>query len=201
MSWCFIYQAQVDRGRVVGAEVLVRWNHPEGGLLAPAELIPFAEETGFILPLGKWVLETACVQQARWAGRELTRQLTIAVNVSAKQVAETDFVQGVLATSNRFGANPANIELELTENVFVSRAEDAIAKMSALKSLGVRFSLDDFGTGYSSLTYLKRLPLHQLKIDRSFVRDFLTDVNGGTIAQAIISLGQAMGLAVMAEGV
>jgi EAL domain-containing protein (putative c-di-GMP-specific phosphodiesterase class I) len=195
------YQPQMDRRKIIGAEALIRWNHPKRGLLSPAEFIPFAEQTGLILPIGNWVLETACAQLVKWAGQEISGKLTVSVNISAKQAAQPSFVEEVLAAVNKSGANPANLELELTENVLVSRFEDVARKMTALKSFGVQFSLDDFGTGYSSLSYLKRLPLDQLKIDRSFVRDLETDVNSGAIAQAIISLGQAMGLAVIAEGV
>ncbi|MGD0629296.1 MAG: EAL domain-containing protein [Terracidiphilus sp.] len=195
------YQPEVHRGHIVGAEALIRWNHPKRGLLFPAEFIPFAEETGLILPIGKWVLETACAQLATWVGRKTVGKLTIAVNVSAKQAAQPDFVEGVLAAVNKSGANPANLELELTENILVFSLEDVIAKMIALKSLGVRISLDDFGTGYSSLAYLKRMPLDQLKIDKSFIHDLLVDVNSGAIVQTILYLGQAMGLAVIAEGV
>ncbi len=195
------YQPQMRRGHIVGAEALIRWNHPERGLLSPAQFIPFAEETGLILPIGQWVLETACAQLASWAGTQNRRNITIAVNVSAKQAAQPNFVGGVVTAVSKFEANPANLDLELTENILVLSLEDVVAKMTALKSLGVRLSLDDFGTGYSSLAYLKRLPLDQLKIDKSFVDDLLVDVNSGAIAQAIVSLGQAMGLAVIAEGV
>lgn len=195
------YQPQLDRGRVVGAEALVRWRHPTRGILSPARFIPLAEETGLILPLGTWVLQAACAQLAAWAGRSADEDITISVNVSAQQAIQPNFVEEVLAAVNKFGANPANLELELTENTLVSNFEDVIAKMMELKSLGVRFSLDDFGTGYSSLSYLKRLPLDQLKIDQSFVRDLLVDVNSGAIVQTIISLGHAMGLSVIAEGV
>jgi diguanylate cyclase (GGDEF)-like protein/PAS domain S-box-containing protein len=195
------YQPQVDRGTLIGAEALIRWRHPERGILLPGEFIPLAEETGLILPLGRWVLETACAQIAAWAKRKETAQIKVAVNISARQFCQPDFVRKVLSLLNRTGANPQNLELELTESTLVDNVEGVIAKMKALKSHGVRFSLDDFGTGYSSLSYLKRLPLDLLKIDRSFVRDMLADAGSGAIAQAIISLGQVMGLAVIAEGV
>ena len=195
------YQPQIDRGRVVGVEALVRWRHPIRGVLSPAEFIPLAEETGLILPLGIWVLQAACAQLAAWAGKNYYEEIKIAVNISAYQAVQPDFVDSVLDALNTFGANPANLEIELTENTLVSNFEDVITKMTALKSLGVRFALDDFGTGYSSLSYLKRLPLDQLKIDQSFIRDLLVDVNSGAIAQTIISLGHAMGLSVIAEGV
>jgi len=195
------YQPQVNFGNIVGAEALIRWNHPTRGLLSPAEFIPFAEETGLILQLGNWVLEAVCAQLAAWSRRDVGAGITIAVNVSTRQIAQLDFVEAVRAAIERAGVNPENLEIELTESALLSNYEDAIAKMKALKSIGVRFSLDDFGTGYSSLSYLKRLPLDQVKIDISFVRDLLVDVSTGAIVQAIVSLGHAMGLAVIAEGV
>lgn len=195
------YQPQTDYGRIVGAEVLVRWNHPTRGILSPIQFIPLAEKTGLILPLGEWVLHAACLQLENWARRNINQDITLAVNVSAQQAMNPDFVDQVKAAVSKFGVNPANLKLELTENTLVSNFEDAIAKMNALKLAGVRFALDDFGTGYSSLSYLKCLPLDQLKIDQSFVRDLLADVNSGAIAQAVIALGHAMGLSVIAEGV
>jgi len=196
------YQAQVtDQSRLAGAEVLLRWMHPARGLVSPAEFIPLAEETGLILPLGQWVLDTACAQLARWAGRPEMAQLTIAVNVSPRQFHQADFVSQVLALLARSGANPRRLKLELTESLLISNVEDVIAKMSALKAVGVGFSLDDFGTGYSSLSYLKRLPLDQLKIDQGFVRDILIDSNDAAIARMVIVLAESLGLAVIAEGV
>jgi diguanylate cyclase (GGDEF)-like protein/PAS domain S-box-containing protein len=186
---------------VVGAEVLVRWQQPRRGLVSPAEFIPLAEETGLILPLGKWVLETACRQLASWAACPAMARLTMAVNVSARQFRDPGFVKQVLAVLDRTGANPQLLKLELTESLLVENVEETIAKMSALKARGVGFSLDDFGTGYSSLSYLKRLPLDQLKIDESFVRDVLTDPNDAVITRTIIALGQSLGLEVIAEGV
>ena len=195
------YQPQLDTTRLIGAEALVRWNHPTRGLLYPGEFIPLAEETGLILPLGNWVLETTCEQIAAWADRAETSQIALAVNISARQFRQPDFVNQVWAALARTGANPQNLKLELTESMLVENIEDVITKMTELKMRGLRFSIDDFGTGYSSLAYLKRLPLDQLKIDRSFVRDILEDAASGAIAQAIISLGRAMGLSVIAEGV
>ncbi len=196
------YQAQVGgQGRVTGAEVLVRWQHPERGLVSPAEFIPLAEETGLILPLGQWVLETACSQLANWAVRPEMAQLTIAVNVSVHQINRPDFVSQVLAVLKDTGADPLRLKLELTESLLVHNVEEIIEKMAALKAAGVGFSLDDFGTGYSSLSYLKRLPLDQLKIDQSFVRDVLTDPNDAAIARTVVALAQSLGLSVMAEGV
>ncbi len=196
------YQAQVvGEGRLTGAEALLRWQHPERGLMPPAEFIALAEETGLILPLGQWVLETACAQLATWAGRPGMAHLTVAVNVSARQFRHRDFVEEVLAVLGRTGANPQRLKLELTESLLVDDVEDVIAKMTALKARGVGFALDDFGTGYSSLSYLKRLPLDQLKIDQSFVRDILTDPNDAAIAKMVVVLAESLGLVVIAEGV
>ncbi|MGA9709531.1 MAG: bifunctional diguanylate cyclase/phosphodiesterase, partial [Candidatus Sulfotelmatobacter sp.] len=195
------YQAQVDRGVLIGVEALLRWKHPKRGLLPPDDFIPLAEQTGLILSLGDWVLETACRQIAAWTARKETAHLTVAVNISARQLLNPDFVPNVLKTLDRTGANPRSLKLELTESMFVDDLEDVIAKMTTLKSHGIRFSLDDFGMGYSSLAYLRRLPLDQLKIDQEFVRDILVDASSGAIAQSIISLSKAMGLSVIAEGV
>lgn len=195
------YQPQMEQGRVIGAEALIRWNHPERGVVPPNEFIPLAEETRMILPLGDWVLEAACRQIAAWAGNNETAHLCVAVNISALQFRQPEFVQLVLATLERTGANPKNLKLELTESILVENIEEVIARMAELRQHGLCFSLDDFGTGYSSLAYLKRLPLDELKIDRAFVHDMLVDATSGAIAQTIISLGRAMGLSVMAEGV
>jgi diguanylate cyclase (GGDEF)-like protein/PAS domain S-box-containing protein len=196
------YQAQVTGERqITGAEALVRWQHPQRGMVSPAEFIPLAEETGLILPLGHWVLDTACAQLARWATLAEMAHLTLAVNVSPRQFHQRDFVDQVLAVLERTGANPHRLKLELTESLLVSNIEDVIAKMHALKGKGVGFSLDDFGTGYSSLSYLKRLPLDQLKIDQGFVRDILIDPNDAAIAKMVVVLANSLGLAVIAEGV
>ncbi|MGD0830313.1 MAG: PAS domain S-box protein, partial [Terracidiphilus sp.] len=195
------YQPQVDRGRLTGCEALIRWKHPSRGIVAPNDFIPLAEESRLILPLGDWVLETACKQIAAWARREETARLTIAVNISAMQFRQPEFAHHVLSALQRTGANAKNLKLELTESLLVDNFEDVIAKMAELKSHGLTFSLDDFGTGYSSLGYLKRLPLDQLKIDRTFVRDMMVDLTSGAIAQTIIALGRAMDLSVVAEGV
>jgi len=195
------YQPQVDHSDLVGAEALIRWKHPERGMVPPGDFIPLAEETGIILPLGNWVLETACRQIAAWAGQPEMAHMSLAVNVSARQLHQSSFVDEVLSALRSTGANPKNLKLELTESMLLNNVEDIIDKMTTLRSHGLRFSLDDFGTGYSSLSYLKRLPLDQLKIDQAFVQDLLTDSNDGAIAQTIIALGQAMGLSVIAEGV
>ena len=196
------YQPQMDvEGRLIGAEALVRWRHPDRGLVSPAEFIPLAEETGLILPLGNWVLETACKQLAAWATQRGRADLTVAVNVSAGQFRQPDFVDQVLNTINNTGANPTRLKLELTESLLIENVQDIIGKMQALKGHGVGFSLDDFGTGYSSLSYLKRLPLDQLKVDQSFVRDILIDPNDAAIARTVVALAESMGLGVIAEGV
>jgi diguanylate cyclase (GGDEF)-like protein len=196
------YQAQVvGDGRITGVEALARWPHPRRGMVSPAQFIPLAEETGIILPLGQWVLRTACAQLAAWADRPETAHLTMAVNVSAHQFSQPDFVDQVLAILRETGARPQRLKLELTESLLVANVGQLIEKMSALKAQGVGFSLDDFGTGYSSLAYLKRLPLDQLKIDQSFVRDVLTDPNDASIARTIIALAQSLNLGVIAEGV
>jgi len=196
------FQAQVDgAGRLTGAEALVRWQHPRRGLVLPAEFIPLAEDTGLILPLGHWVLETACAQLVAWAAQTEMARLTLSVNVSARQFRHPDFVDQVLAILDSSGADPQKLKLELTESLLLDNVEDIVSKMMALKACGVGFSLDDFGTGYSSLSYLKRLPLDQLKIDQSFVRDVLTDPNDAAIARTIVALAQNLGLAVIAEGV
>ena len=196
------YQPQVmGEGRMFGAEALVRWQHPRRGMVSPAEFIPLAEESGLILPLGLWVLQTACAQLASWAGDQTTEPLCIAVNISALQLQQDDFVETIQAVLRQTGANPQRLKLELTESLLVADIEGIIAKMRALKAIGVGFSLDDFGTGFSSLTYLKRLPLDQLKIDQSFVTDILTDVNDAAIARIVIALAESLGLTVIAEGV
>jgi diguanylate cyclase (GGDEF)-like protein/PAS domain S-box-containing protein len=196
------YQPQVDsEGRMIGAEALVRWPHAQRGMLSPAMFIPLAESTGLILPLGEWVLETACRQLAEWAGDPEFEHLTIAVNVSALQLHNKNFVGQVMESLVRTGADPRRLKLELTESFAVNRIDEIIEKMTILQRTGVTFSLDDFGTGYSSLSYLKRLPLDQLKIDQSFVRDILEDPNDAAISKMIIALGATLGLSVIAEGV
>jgi len=196
------YQPVVDEsGLVMGAEALVRWLHPQRGMVSPADFIPLAEQTGLILVLGQQVLSMACRQLAQWAGDAATSWWSLAVNVSAQEFRQPDFVQKVLAALQDSGADPGRLTLELTESLLLQDVEDSILKMQALRKLGVGFSLDDFGTGYSSLSYLKRLPLDQLKIDQSFVRDVLTDPHDATIACTIITLAHSLGLEVVAEGV
>ncbi|MFZ3161062.1 MAG: EAL domain-containing protein [Rhodoferax sp.] len=196
------YQPQVDGdGRPTGVEALIRWQHPQRGMVSPAEFISLAEDTGLILSLGNWVLETACTQLARWAEQPQMAHLTMAVNVSARQFRNKDFVGQVMAALDHSGADPHRLKMELTESLLLDGVEETIEKMNTLKALGMSFSLDDFGTGYSSLAYLKRLPLSQMKIDQSFVRDILTDPHDAAICRTVIALAQSLGLAVIAEGV
>ena len=202
LSFQVFYQPIVNTdSRVMGVEALVRWPHPERGMVSPAVFIPLAEQSGLIQPLGQWVLTTACRQLATWHAHPERSLWTMAVNVSARQFRDTDFVQKVMFAIQSTEANPHLLRLELTESMLHSDIEETIEKMSTLRMIGVRFSLDDFGTGYSSLSYLKRLPLDQLKIDQSFVRDVLTEANDAAIACTILSLAKSLGLSVVAEGV
>ena len=196
------YQVQVDNlGHPLGAEALIRWIHPERGLVSPVQFIPLAEETGLILPIGNWVLDTACAQIKEWHQNPLTRDLTLSINVSAKQFRQADFVEQVRTAIERHAIDPMQLKLELTESILVDNIEEIIVSMTALGEIGVQFSLDDFGTGYSSLQYLKRLPLFQLKIDQSFVRDIVTDSHDRSIVRTIIAMAQSLYLNVIAEGV
>ncbi len=196
------YQAQVHgQVGIVGAEALLRWNHPLRGIVSPAEFIPLAEETGLILPLGQWVLEEACERLAVWSRDPYYRDLYLAVNVSARQFHQTDFVERVRDALQSTEAPATRLKLELTESVVLDNISDTIAKMHLLKGLGVSFSMDDFGTGYSSLSYLTQLPLNQLKIDQSFVHNLPDTPNDAVVVQAIITLAQSLGLDVIAEGV
>ncbi len=196
------YQVQVDSaGRPFGAEALIRWIHPERGLVPPVQFIPLAEESGLILPIGQWVLETACEQIKVWQRHEATRNLVLSINVSARQFHQTNFVTEVQVAMQRHDINPQLLKLELTESMLLEKVEETIATMNALKAIGVRISLDDFGTGYSSLQYLKRLPLTQLKIDQSFVREVVLDESDKAIVRTIIALAHGLKLNVIAEGV
>ncbi|WP_188567197.1 EAL domain-containing protein [Undibacterium terreum] len=196
------YQLQVSAlGDPIGAEVLLRWQHPRRGLVSPMDFIPMAEETGLILPIGLWVFETACLQIKKWSAIPARAGLQLAVNVSARQFRQASFVDDIKNILARTGANPVLLKLELTESVVLEEVDTVIEKMHALKEIGVCFSLDDFGTGYSSLSYLQRLPLNQLKIDRSFVHNLPKDKSNATIVRTIINLGESLGLNVIAEGV
>ncbi len=197
-----MYQKQVDSsGAILGAEVLIRWQHPEMGMVPPNKFIPLAEDTELILPIGRWVLMTACQQIKRWESNPGTSKLVLAVNVSAKEFHQPDYVEQVLKILNLTGADPSRLKLELTESILAVDVDDVVAKMNALKTKGVSFSLDDFGTGFSSLTYLKKMPLDQLKIDQSFIRDVTSNTNDASIVRTVIALGQGLGLGVIAEGV
>ncbi|MGD0910313.1 MAG: PAS domain S-box protein [Terracidiphilus sp.] len=198
-QFVLFYQPQVDCNRLIGAESLIRWNHPRRGLLLPGEFISLAEDTGLIVPLGNWILESACARIAAWG--KSNQATSISVNISARQFRQPGFVQNVISALDCAQASPHRLTLELTESLLLDDVDETIAKMEELRLLGVRFSLDDFGTGYSSLSYLRRLPLDQLKIDRAFVRDLLGDISSSAIAQAVISLGRARGLSIIAEGV
>jgi len=196
------YQVQVDSaGQPLGAEALIRWIHPQRGIVSPFHFIPLAEETGVILPIGQWVLETACAQLKAWEQNVLTRELTISVNVSAKQFNQPDFVAQVQAALQKHAMNPELLKLELTESMLVNNIEYIIITMVALQTIGVRFELDDFGTGYSSLQYLKKLPLQQLKIDQSFVSEIDVDKSDQAIVRTIIAMARGLNLDVIAEGV
>ena len=196
------YQPQVGAdGRMTGVEALLRWKHPDRNMVPPSHFIPTAEETSLIVPIGRWVLEQACDQLARWAKNPGRSHLSIAVNVSVRQFRDPDFVDQVMSAIDRSKIAPHKLKLELTESLLADGIEITVAKMGSLKAMGVTLSLDDFGMGYSSLSYLKRLPLDQLKIDREFVKDILTDANDAAIARTIIGLAQSLGLGVVAEGV
>jgi len=196
------YQVQVDsHAKATGAEVLLRWQHPERGFVFPDQFIPLAEETGLIVPVGQWVLEMACMQLKAWQENVLTRDLTLAVNVSARQFRQNNFVSQVQHILQQSGINPSLLKLELTESTVLGNVDHTIKKMNEIKMMGVSFSMDDFGTGYSSLQYLKRLPLDQIKIDKSFVSDIISDADDGAIVNTIIAMTQVLGLNVIAEGV
>jgi diguanylate cyclase (GGDEF)-like protein/PAS domain S-box-containing protein len=196
------YQPQMDSGgRVTGAEALIRWRHAERGMVPPGEFIPLAESAGLIVELGLWVLEAACAQLAKWARQPETEGLTLAVNVSIRQFLDSHFVHLVEETLRESGANPHRLKLEITESLILEKATDTIAKMTALKAHGISFSMDDFGTGYSSLSQLRQLPLDQLKIDQSFIRDVLNCEKDAAIVSTIIALGRSLNLSVIAEGV
>lgn len=196
------YQIQVDKyGLPIGAEALIRWQHPDRGLISPFHFIPLAEETGLIIPIGKFVLNAACFQLKLWEQNEFMNNLSLSVNVSAKQFNQVDFIDQVKEIITRYDINPKLLKLELTESMLISDINDIIQKMDELSKIGISFSLDDFGTGYSSLQYLKRLPLNQLKIDQSFVRDITSDESDRAIVRTIITMAHGLGINVIAEGV
>jgi len=188
-------------GTMAGTEALVRWKHPQRGLVSPAEFIPVAEDSNLILPLGRWVMHEACRQLARWAGAKRTAKLTMAVNVSAQQFHRPDFVEQVLEALAETGARADKLRLEMTESLLLKDVEGTVEKMQRLRAAGITFALDDFGTGYSSLSYLHRLPLDQLKIDRSFIWAAVKEDSGAAIVRIIVALGRALNMSVVAEGV
>jgi len=196
------YQDQIDnRGKAIGAELLLRWKHPVNGLVSLAEFIPVAEQTGLIVNIGRQVIRKACAQLQRWRQTPAFAHLIIAVNVSPIQFNEPHFVDDILDIVNASGVNPRLLKLELTESSLLNNVDQSIEKMQQLQNAGIGFSMDDFGIGYSSLSYLKRLPLGQLKIDQTFVRDIAVDPNDAVIARTIIAMAQNMNLQVIAEGV
>ncbi|MDP3533824.1 MAG: EAL domain-containing protein [Halomonas sp.] len=201
-EFVLVYQIQVDsQGSAIGAEALIRWQHATRGFVSPGAFIPLAEETGLIVPIGNWVLHAACEQLVAWQADEHTKDLVLAVNVSAKQFQQPTFVDDVAHALEISGASPHKLKLELTESTVIGKIDDIIARMHQLKALGISFAMDDFGTGYSSLQYLKRLPLDQIKIDQSFVRDLHHDADDMAIVETIIAMGRSLGLNVIAEGV
>jgi EAL domain-containing protein (putative c-di-GMP-specific phosphodiesterase class I) len=190
-----------ESNQIIGAEALIRWEHPEQGLIYPSQFVPFAEESLLILPIGQWVLETACAQLMEWQSNPLTQDLNIAINVSARQFRQADFVEKIRSTLAKFDIPPSKLKLELTESLVFDNIADSIKKMRELRAIGIHFAMDDFGTGYASLIYLKSLPLSQIKIDRSFVRDIAIDRDDEIIVQTIISMAHNLDLEVIAEGV
>lgn len=196
------FQPQVDKEkRIIGAEALLRWPHPTKGYISPADFIPLAEESGLILALSEWVLDRACQELAEWQHDPKLCTIQLAVNISAKQIRQADFVDSIAKRIKAYAINPLMLKLELTESVFLSNKDESINKMQNLRLLGIQFSMDDFGTGFSSLSYLKQLPLSQLKIDQSFIRDLGTDYMDNIMVQTIITLGRNFNLSIVAEGV
>ncbi len=196
------YQMQVDdSGRVVAAEALIRWQHPQRGLVSPCQFIPLAEEIGMIIPIGDWVIEQACAQLKQWEMEPAMRDIELSVNISTRQLSQPYFTEHITESLERSGIRPSRLKLELTESFILHNVEEAIEKMEELRHIGIRFALDDFGIGYSSLSYLKRLPLEQLKIDQSFIHDIARDRNGDVMVRTIIDIANNFGLKVVAEGV
>jgi EAL domain-containing protein (putative c-di-GMP-specific phosphodiesterase class I) len=196
------YQAKLDlhTQRITGVEALVRWQHPDLGMVPPMQFIPLAEETGLIVPIGKWVLNTACAQNVAWQQEGLP-PLCMAVNLSARQFADENLLEDIAAALKSTGLRPELLELELTESMVIQNTERAGKILAAIKKMGVRLAIDDFGVGYSSLTHLKRFPIDTLKVDRSFIRDLPQDLEDKAICEAIIAMGKSLNLTVVAEGV
>jgi EAL domain-containing protein (putative c-di-GMP-specific phosphodiesterase class I) len=201
-QFALVYQVQMDQlGFAQGAEVLLRWHHPEKGAISPLQFIPIAEETGLIVPIGLWVIHKACAQIKLWQQVETMQHLVLAINVSARQFLHADFVMQVRRAIEQHAINPRGIKLELTESILIANINDIVSKMNQLKDLGIHFALDDFGTGYSSLQYIKQLPLNQLKIDQSFIREVETNAQDRAIVRTIIATAKSFHLDVIAEGV
>jgi EAL domain-containing protein (putative c-di-GMP-specific phosphodiesterase class I) len=197
-----LYQLQVDAdNQAAGAECLLRWQHPQRGLVSPAEFIPLAEDSGAIVAMGDWVVQSACATLARWADVPALAHLTLSVNVSPRQFTESDFVPRITRILQDTGAKPKLLRLEVTEGILMHDTQEVIAKMRELCALGLSFAVDDFGTGYSSLSYMQTLPLAEIKIDKSFVNDLTTSDRAQAIVKAIIALGQSMGIVIVSEGV
>ncbi|MBD3560468.1 EAL domain-containing protein, partial [Planktothrix sp. FACHB-1355] len=196
------YQPRVDTttGKIVSVEALLRWQNPELGLVSPAKFIPIAEANGSIVPIGEWVIRTACTQNRLWQ-ESLSQSLRVAVNLSARQLAQLNLVERIASILNETQLNPAYLELEVTESLMMENLEQSIRVLEELRELGVKLALDDFGTGYSSLNYLRRFPIHTLKIDRSFVRDVVSNSHDGAVTNAIITLAKSLDLNITAEGV
>lgn len=196
------YQPQVDlkTGEIKGVEALIRWNSPERGLISPGVFIPIAEETGLIVPMGEWILRSACIQSLKWQQPGYPG-LRMSVNISARQFREPQFIEKVAEVIKETGMNPQWLEIEITESIAMEYAEDSMEQLRRLKQLGVRIAIDDFGTGYSSMNYLRKLPIDTLKVDQSFVQDIGIDENGEAIVVTIIHLAQSLNLKVIAEGV
>ncbi len=196
------YQPQVDgAGRLIGAEALLRWRHPTRGLLLPAAFLHLAEEKGFLVPIGRWLLDLVCRQLAAWSRSLETELLTLSINVSPREFTQAEFAAGVFAAIGRYHVDPRRLILELTENITLEAVPETMATMRRLRASGVRISLDDFGTGYASLSALKDLPLDQLKLDRSFISNMLTDSRDACIVSTVLALGQKLNLEVIVEGV
>jgi EAL domain-containing protein (putative c-di-GMP-specific phosphodiesterase class I) len=196
------YQPRVDleSGRIIGVEALLRWQYPDLGLVSPSQFVPLAEETGLIIPIGEWVLRTACAQNRLWQSMGFP-PMRVAVNLSVRQFEQRNLVETIGRVIKETGLDPNYLELELTEGLIMKNPEITVATLRSLHEMGIQISIDDFGTGYSSLSYLRRFPIHALKIDQSFVRDIITDPDGTVIVTAIILLAHSLKLKVIAEGV
>jgi EAL domain-containing protein (putative c-di-GMP-specific phosphodiesterase class I) len=192
---------RLSDGRITGVEALLRWRHPQRGVVNPTDFVSVAEETGLIVPLGYWVIEQACIQAREWDGSPVTRDLSISVNVSGRQVQQTEFVGELRRTLRTYRVQPRRMTLEFTESVLMRDTEQTITTLGALKRLGVRLAIDDFGTGYSSLSYLRRFPIDELKIDRSFIAGMESGPEQLAVVRSIVKLGETLHLTTVAEGI